>query len=139
MRSWRGGLPIHRFHDVLLVATAQVRGHRLLTKRDAVFGAWAGPNWSPPERGPLDVVLLSLKTNTLAPIPGARLRLNGGMASSLGLHPAVRRHRHRRTIAPQTAGVDVKRWTPRALARSRPSPVAGADQLTLELGKSTAR
>src|SRR5208282_1267004 len=23
MRSWRGGLPIHRFHDVLLVATAQ--------------------------------------------------------------------------------------------------------------------
>jgi predicted nucleic acid-binding protein len=39
MRSWRGGLPIHRFHDVLLVATAQVHGHCLLTKRDAVFDA----------------------------------------------------------------------------------------------------
>ena len=50
MRSWRAGLRIHRFHDVLLVAKAQVHGHRLLTKRDAVFGAWTRP----PERGPLD-------------------------------------------------------------------------------------
>ena len=30
------------------------------------------------------------------------------MTSSLGLHPAARRQRHRRIIAPQTAGVDVK-------------------------------
>ena len=29
-----------RFHDAALVATAQVHGHGLLTKRDAVFGAW---------------------------------------------------------------------------------------------------
>jgi len=37
-----------------------------------------------------------------------------------------------------TAGVDVKQlsiWTPRALARSRRSPVSDADQLTLELRK----
>ena len=48
MRSWRGGLPIHRFHDVLLVATAQVNGHCLLTKRDAVFGAWTGVKLASP-------------------------------------------------------------------------------------------
>ena len=48
MRSWRGGLPLHRFHDVLLVATAQVHGHFLLTKRDAVFGAWTGVKLVPP-------------------------------------------------------------------------------------------
>jgi len=30
------------------------------------------------------------------------------MASSLGLHPAARRHRHRRIVGPQTAGVDVE-------------------------------
>lgn len=30
----------HRFHDVLLVATAQVHGHGLLTKRDGAFGVW---------------------------------------------------------------------------------------------------
>src|SRR5271157_1370267 len=48
MRSWRGGLPIHRFHDVLLVATGQVHGHCRLTKRDAVFGAWTGVKLAPP-------------------------------------------------------------------------------------------
>jgi toxin FitB len=30
----------HRFHDVVLVATAQMHGHGLLTKREGVFGAW---------------------------------------------------------------------------------------------------
>jgi len=43
-----------------------------------------------------------------------------------------------RLYAHLTAGVDVKQlsmWTPRALARSRRSPVSGADQLTLELRK----
>ena len=30
----------HRFHDALLVATAQIHGHGLLTKREAVFGSW---------------------------------------------------------------------------------------------------
>src|SRR5271157_2949163 len=55
MRSWRGGLPIHRFHDVLLVATAQVHGHFLLTKRETRSSApGQGSNWRPPERGPLD-------------------------------------------------------------------------------------
>jgi predicted nucleic acid-binding protein len=34
------GHPRHRFHDALLVATAQVHGHGLLTRRDAVFGPW---------------------------------------------------------------------------------------------------
>ena len=48
MRSWRGGLPIYRFHDVLLVATAQVHGHCRLTKRDAVFGAWTGVKLASP-------------------------------------------------------------------------------------------
>ena len=35
------GLPRYRFHDVVLVATAQTHGHSLLTKREGVFGAWA--------------------------------------------------------------------------------------------------
>ncbi len=39
MRSWRAGLLPHRFHDMLLVATAQVYGH-VVTKRDRVFGSW---------------------------------------------------------------------------------------------------
>jgi predicted nucleic acid-binding protein len=30
----------HRFHDAVLVATAQIHGHGLLTRRDATFGAW---------------------------------------------------------------------------------------------------
>ena len=30
----------HWFHDALLVATARVHGHGLLTKREGVFGAW---------------------------------------------------------------------------------------------------
>lgn len=34
------GLARHRFHDGVLVATSQVHGHALLSKRDAVFGAW---------------------------------------------------------------------------------------------------
>jgi predicted nucleic acid-binding protein len=36
------GLPIHHFHDVLLVATAQKHGHGLVTRRDPVFGPWTG-------------------------------------------------------------------------------------------------
>ena len=32
----------HRFHDALLVATAQIHGHGLLTKREAIFGSWTG-------------------------------------------------------------------------------------------------
>jgi len=36
----QAGFPRHRFHDALLAATAQVHGHGLLTKRDAVFGSW---------------------------------------------------------------------------------------------------
>ena len=32
----------HRLHDAILVATAQVRGHGLLTRRDATFGPWTG-------------------------------------------------------------------------------------------------
>ncbi len=108
MRSRRGGLPIHRFHDVLLVATAQVHGHCLLTKRDAVFGAWTGGQTGVPlsEAPSTDVVLHPLKADIPAPITRARSLLNGGMASSLGLHPAAR---WRRIIAPQTAGVDVFR------------------------------
>ena len=51
--------------------------------------------------------LESAREDILAPIARARSLLNGGMASSLGLHPAARRHR--RIVAPQTAGVDVKR------------------------------
>jgi predicted nucleic acid-binding protein len=40
LSSMRNGLPRHRFHDALLVATAQLRGHGLLTRRDAIFGPW---------------------------------------------------------------------------------------------------
>ena len=36
----RNGHPLHRFHDALLVATAQIHGHGLLTRRDAIFGPW---------------------------------------------------------------------------------------------------
>ena len=32
--------PRYRFHDMVLVATAQTHGHGLLTKREGVFGAW---------------------------------------------------------------------------------------------------
>jgi toxin FitB len=33
--------PRHRFHDAVLAATAQIHGHRLLTKRVTIFGVWA--------------------------------------------------------------------------------------------------
>jgi predicted nucleic acid-binding protein len=33
-------LPRHRFHDALLVATAQMHGHGLVTCRDRTFGRW---------------------------------------------------------------------------------------------------
>ena len=36
----RNGLPRYRLHDAILVATAQARGHCLLTRRDALFGPW---------------------------------------------------------------------------------------------------
>ena len=36
----RAGYPRYRFHDVVLVATAQMHGHGLLTKREGVFSAW---------------------------------------------------------------------------------------------------
>lgn len=39
--SIRNGLPRHRFHDAILLATAQVNGHSLLTRRDGVLGSWA--------------------------------------------------------------------------------------------------
>jgi toxin FitB len=32
--------PRHRFHDALLVATAQIHGHRLITQREETFGPW---------------------------------------------------------------------------------------------------
>jgi toxin FitB len=38
----------HRFHDALLVATAQIHSHGLLTKREAVFGAWTRVKVAPP-------------------------------------------------------------------------------------------
>ena len=130
MRSWRGGFPLHRFHDVLLVATAQVHGHCLLTTRDAVFGAWTGVKLGPLSEAPsTDVVLHPLKADILAPIARARALFNGGMASSLGLHPAARRQRHRRIIAPQTAGVDVNQSLAdrgRICCRAkRPSSISG--------------
>lgn len=30
----------HRFHDAVLLATAQIHGHGLLTRRDSIFGPW---------------------------------------------------------------------------------------------------
>jgi predicted nucleic acid-binding protein len=30
----------HRFHDALLVATAQIHGHRLITRRSTTFWPW---------------------------------------------------------------------------------------------------
>jgi hypothetical protein len=36
----QNGLPRHRFHDAVLVATAQAHGHGLLTRRDTIFGPW---------------------------------------------------------------------------------------------------
>jgi hypothetical protein len=33
-------LPLHRFHDALLVATAQMHGHGLVTCRAETFGPW---------------------------------------------------------------------------------------------------
>jgi predicted nucleic acid-binding protein len=40
MPSLQSGLPRHRFHDAILAATAQIHGHGLLTRRDAIFGPW---------------------------------------------------------------------------------------------------
>ena len=34
------GHPRHRFHDALLVATAQLHGHGLITRREETFGPW---------------------------------------------------------------------------------------------------
>ncbi|HEY1863732.1 MAG TPA: PIN domain-containing protein [Roseiarcus sp.] len=34
------GHPRHRLHDALLVATAQIHGHGLTTRRDGIFGRW---------------------------------------------------------------------------------------------------
>jgi predicted nucleic acid-binding protein len=42
LMHYKVGPARHRFHDALLAATAQIHGHNLLTKRDAVFGAWTG-------------------------------------------------------------------------------------------------
>ena len=39
MADRRRQSPIH-FHDAVLVATAQIHGHGLLTRRDRDFGAW---------------------------------------------------------------------------------------------------
>jgi predicted nucleic acid-binding protein len=38
--SLTNGQPRHRFHDALLVATAQLQGHGLITRRDGIFGPW---------------------------------------------------------------------------------------------------
>jgi predicted nucleic acid-binding protein len=38
--SLTNALPRHRFHDALLVATAQLYGHGLITRRDGIFGPW---------------------------------------------------------------------------------------------------
>ena len=38
--SLTNGHPRHRFHDALLVATAQLQGHGLITRRDGIFGPW---------------------------------------------------------------------------------------------------
>jgi predicted nucleic acid-binding protein len=32
--------PRHRFHDALLIATAQHHGHGLVTRRDGILGPW---------------------------------------------------------------------------------------------------
>ena len=34
------GHPRHRLHDAFLVATAQIHGHGLVTRRDGIFGRW---------------------------------------------------------------------------------------------------
>ena len=89
MRSWRGGLPIHRFHDVLLFATAQVHGP-LPTDRRGLRRLDRGQTGVPLSEAPsTDVVLHPRKVDIPAPITRARSLLNGGMASSLGLHPAA--------------------------------------------------
>jgi toxin FitB len=48
LRYFQSGHARHRFHDAVLAATAQVHGHGLLTKRDAVFGAWTEVKVEPP-------------------------------------------------------------------------------------------
>jgi predicted nucleic acid-binding protein len=40
LASLTNGHPRHRFHDALLVATAQIHGHGLVTRRDGIFGPW---------------------------------------------------------------------------------------------------
>ena len=38
--SVQNGHSRHRSHDALLVATAQIHGHGLLTRREGIFGSW---------------------------------------------------------------------------------------------------
>jgi len=40
MPSVHNGHHRHRLHDALLVATAQIHGHGLLTRREGIFGPW---------------------------------------------------------------------------------------------------
>ena len=40
MGGVQSGYIRHRFHDAVLLATAQIHGHGLLTRRDGVFGPW---------------------------------------------------------------------------------------------------
>ena len=105
-----------------------------------------------------DVVLHPLKADILAPIARARSLLNGGMASSLGLHPAARRHRHRRIVgaadgrsrreaAVQVATVDIAarglpslaaaRSSPRGWASASPAPASRATGTTARKSSAT--
>ena len=40
LQGVKAGHPRHHFHDALLVATAELHGHGLVTRRDGVFGGW---------------------------------------------------------------------------------------------------
>jgi predicted nucleic acid-binding protein len=40
LASLTTSLPLHRFHDAVLVATAQMHGHGLVTCREETFGPW---------------------------------------------------------------------------------------------------
>ena len=96
--------PAHRWSDVEGVQYHYPSKYQSKIKTGETCVYYRGVHRTEGKRGPAEYV----GTGRIV-IPRARSLLNGGMASSLGLHPAARRHRHRRTIAPQTAGVDVER------------------------------
>ena len=70
LSALQGGVARHRFHDAVLLATAQIHGHGLLTRRDAVFG----PRVSLPDHHAVLRARRSARSSALA-VPVSRFQV----------------------------------------------------------------